>query len=84
MPRGVRNVIDFGTQLQKLDEKIEKHKQAIIVLEAQREDLAGKKQEADMHELSEFMSANNLSAADVLAMLNPAVAASTQSGPSNI
>lgn len=83
MPRGVRKVVDFPTKLQQIDEKIEKHNQAVTSLQAQREELLTKKQEADMDELSTFMQTNNLSAADVLKMLTPAVAASSSSGSPN-
>ena len=85
MPRGIKNVVDFPTQLQQLNDKIEKHQQTIIDLKAKRDELLAKKQEADMSELSTFMQNNNLSAADVLAMLNPpAMAASGTAATQNV
>ena len=77
MPRGVPKVIDFDSQINTLDRKIEK-------LKAERQEVLGKKRMADLQTLTVFMTEKGISADDVITMLSPAVAASAQSAPGEV
>lgn len=77
MPRGIRGSADHAAQLQKMDDQIARCAERMANLKAQRQELLTKKQENDLRELYSYMQENSLSAAEVLAQLAPAVAAST-------
>lgn len=79
MPRGVRGSINYDAQIQKLDEKIERYSTLLSSLKGQRQELLAKKQEADMHDLYAYMQETGMSAADVIAQLNPAPAVAASS-----
>lgn len=71
MARGVRGAVNYDAQIQKLDEKIERYTNLLSGLKAQKQELLTKKQENDMHDLYTYMQENGLSAADVIAQLEP-------------
>lgn len=77
MPRGVRKQVNFTEELQKIEKQM-------ADLEAKRKELLAQKNEADMKSLSEFIAANNISAAEAIAILSPAVAAAAQTPKVNV
>lgn len=82
MPRGVRGSVDYNAQIQKLDEKIQRHTNALANLKSQRQELLVKKQETDMHDLYAYMQANHLSASEIIAQLSPSPVVAASSSPS--
>ena len=77
MPRGVRKQVNYTEELKKIEKQMS-------ALEAKRKELLTQKNEADMKALSEFIAANDLSAADAIAILSPAVAAAAQKPDENV
>lgn len=71
MPRGVRKTINFDDEILKIESQIQE-------LTAKRDELRSKKTESEMKVLSRFILENNMSAADAIAILSPAIAASAQ------
>lgn len=65
MPRG-RKKLSLEEQLQEIDNQIS-------ALQSQREALVAQKHEEDMQVLSQFMSENNMSAAQVISLISPSI-----------
>lgn len=74
MPRGVRKAINYDEELRKIDERIG-------LLTEKRKEILEKKANADMRALTEFITNNNMTVADAIAILSPAVAAAAQAKP---
>jgi len=60
---------NYDVKIEAIEAKIEKHKEALKTLKAQLEDVKGKRAKDSYKELTEYMSANNISAAEVLKRL---------------
>lgn len=65
MPRG-RKKLSLDEQLQEIDNQIS-------ALQSRREALIAQKHEEDMQALSQFMSENNMSAAQVISLISPSI-----------
>ena len=65
MPRG-RKILSLDEQLQEIDNQLS-------VLQSKREELVAKKHEEDMQFLAKFMTENNMSAAQVISLISPAI-----------
>ncbi|MBP3780287.1 MAG: protein kinase [Selenomonas sp.] len=61
---------NYEEKINAIEEKIAKKQEEIKVLKAQLNEIKAKKAQDDYKELTEYMSANNLSAAEVLARIN--------------
>ena len=65
MPRG-RKILSLDEQLQEIDNQLS-------VLQSKREELVAKKHEEGMQGLAKFMTENNMSAAQVIALISPSI-----------
>ena len=65
MPRG-RKILSLDEQLQEIDNQLS-------VLQSKREELVAKKHEEDMQVLAKFITENNMSAAQVISLISPAI-----------
>ncbi len=61
---------NYEEKINAIEEKIAKKQDEIKALKAQLSEIKAKKAQEDYKELTEYMTANNLSAADVLARIN--------------
>ena len=61
---------NYEEKINAIEEKIAKKQDEIKALKAQLSDIKAKKAQEDYKELTEYMTANNLSAAEVLAGIN--------------
>lgn len=77
MPRGVKKALDFNGELKLIDEQIAE-------LQRKREEVVGKKKEAELNALSSFLEAHEISMSDALDILNIAIAASKATPPTEV
>lgn len=77
MPRGVKKALDFNGELKLIDEQIAE-------LQRKREEVLGKKKEAELNALSSFLEAHEISMSDALDILNIAIAASKATPPTEV
>lgn len=70
MSRTPRIPVDYEVQLHLLDTKIEKYKTYVSDLQAQRQDLMAKQQEANLRDLVTFMKQNSMTAKEVIQELS--------------
>lgn len=68
MPRG-RKITDYAGKLQELDAKIQRHKENIVSLEAQRQHILDSQQRANSDKLMEYLARSGLSISDAIAKL---------------
>ena len=61
---------NYEEKINAIEEKISKKQDEIKGLKAQLSEIKAKKAQDDYKELTEYMTANNLSAAEVLARIN--------------
>ena len=59
----------YETLLEENAEKLRKHKEALQILEKEREELLKAKRDEEMHELYAYMQQNRLSASEILEYL---------------
>lgn len=71
MPRGIKNKDSYEDQLKKIDERIAKYQKCLETLAIEREDIAKKKEAADIQALYQYMQQNEISVQQVLAALAP-------------
>lgn len=70
MPRGVKKEINYSEEIQKLEERIMYHQNAIQNIEEKRQNLIQEKNERDMSLLHDFLVQNSISAEDLLKQIN--------------
>ena len=70
MPRGVKKEINYSEEIQKLEERITYHQNAIQNIQEKRQNLIQEKNERDMCLLHDFLVQNSISAEDLLKQIN--------------
>lgn len=70
MPRGVKKEINYSEEIQKLEERITYHQNAIQNIQEKRQNLIQEKNERDMSLLHDFLVQNSISAEDLLKQIN--------------
>ncbi len=78
MPRWPKSAEDFDAKLDSIDAKIQKYKEAIEKLNAEKDDFLSRKRDFEMQELYDFMQSSGMTAREILDMVEPVVAAMNQ------
>lgn len=78
MPRWPKAADDFDAKIDAIDTKIQKHKDAIEKLNADKDDFLSRKRDFEMQALYDFMQSSGMTAREILDMVEPSVAAMSQ------
>ncbi len=70
MPRGVKRAIDYSSELEEIEQKIEKHKKQIESLEQRRKEISSMQQKAETEKLMRFLSDTGISVNDAIEKLS--------------
>ena len=72
MPRGVRRIVNYDSELAEIDRKIAGHKEQIHQLEDRRKEIAEQQQRADFERMMSFLKQQGISVEDAISLLSPA------------
>lgn len=72
MPRGVRRIVNYDSELAEIDRKIASHKEQIHQLEDRRKEIVEQQQRADSERMMSFLKQQGISVEDAISLLSPA------------
>ena len=71
MPRGVRRIVNYDSELAEIDRKIAGHREQIHQLEDRRKEIAEQQLRADSERMMAFLKQQGLSVEEAISQLSP-------------
>ena len=72
MPRGVRRIVNYDSELAEIDRKIAGPREQIHQLEDRRKEIAEQQLRADSERMMSFLKQQGISVEDAISLLSPA------------